>query len=278
MIQTVLGIGPGEFVPLVFFWHPVLSFILPVLVFQLFVLSSASDTSASERVLPSHVPYLVKMKSNLRYVWALYITGSVFMAHNYQGNIVLVILALGGTYILIYLLYKGAKKYSFSVYSLRVGSKGLKIMAAYLIVLYVTMFVILGYYSGRIPGILPVVTTIVLYMVFIWIIKTASPTAEAVTIPMILIKNRITLSDYGKFAIVNIILASGLCLVFYAVQPLLYVVFLFLYVAIGVIGCYLFYKGVLLRNSQTEEVLQRRYHALVEIISDSSEQNESQTR
>ncbi len=275
MIQAVLGIGLGEFVPLVFFWHPVLSFILPLFVFQLFALSA--DTSASERVLPSHVPYLVKIKSNLRYGCALYIIGSVFMAHNYQGNIVLVVLALGGTYALIYVLYKGAKKYSFSVYSLRVGSKGLKIMAAYLVALYVIMFVIFGYFGGRIPGILPVVTTIALYMGFIWIVKTAAPAAE-VAIPLSFIKNRITLSDYGKFAVFNVILASGLCIVFYAAQPLLDVVFLFLYGAMGVIGCYLFLKGVLLRNSQTEEALQRRYHALLEVISGSSAQNESQTR
>ena len=249
---------------------------LPVLVFQLFVLSG-SDASVSEKVLPSHVPYLVKIKSNMKYVWALYIIGSVFMAHNYQGNIILVVLALTGTYALIYVLYKRVNQYSFSVYSLQVKSRGLKIMGGYLIALYVGMFVVLGYFGGRIPGILSVVTTLLLYIVFIWIIKTATPAAEAVAIPSILIKNRITLLDYGKLAVFNVILACGLCIVFYAVQPLFFIVFLLLYCTMGVVGCYLFYKGVLLRNSQTKEALERRYRACIEGIRH-SDQNGSQPR
>jgi hypothetical protein len=243
MIGTFLGIGIGEFPALVFFWHPILSFVLPILIFQVLVLSVPSGTPAGKRVFPSNVPFLVRTKSNMRYLWILYIIGSIFMGVNYQGNVVTVLIALGGTYALIYLLYRGCSRFKFSVYSLYIGNRGMKIVTFYMVILYTVMFVILGYYNGRIPGLLPIVTTVILYGVFIWVIKTATPVTESVNVPDSLVTNCVTLSDYRNLVAANIILASGFCFIYYVLPSLITTLFVGFYFAACILGVYLFYRA-----------------------------------
>lgn len=259
MVGTILGIGIGEFVALVFFWHPVSSFMLPLLVFEMLTLSASSNT-IEQRILPSHVPFLVKTKSNLKYIWILYVSGSLTMAVNYQGNVFLAVAALGVTYGLIYLLYRKARQYhTFSVYSLRVSKCGMTLMIIYLLILYSVMFLGYGYYGGRISGLLPVVTTIVLYSVFGWIILSSTPTEESVNIPASLIENRFKISDYRILAAFNIVLASGLCLLLHVLPELLMGAFLFFYLAFCIVGVYLFYKALRLRNKQTSPYLKIKF-------------------
>jgi len=267
MVGSVLGIGIGEFLALIFFWHPILSFVLPVFIFELLALSKPSEIPSEQRILPSHVPFLVKVKSNQKYLWALYVVGSLFMAFNYQGNVLLVLGALGGTYILIYLLVIMARRYSsFSVYSLRIGNVGMTMIVIYLAVLYAFMFVGYGYSSGRIPGILPIATTIVIYSVLSWIIHTSRPAAESVEIPPLLTANSMKLSDYKKFVYFNLLFASGLCLVILAAPHVMVIPFLCFYLLICVIGVYIFYKAVYSRNEQTPESLQNSYAKLTETL------------
>lgn len=264
MVGTFLGIGIGEFFALIFFWHPILSFMLPILVFQLLILSTNSEPPLT-RILPSHVPFLVKTKSNQRYIYMIYVIGSAFMAFNYQGDLFLVLAALGSTYTFIYLLYRKARTYShFSVYSLRVQGKGMKIMICYMIALYSIMFFGFGYYGGRIPGYVPIVTTIVLYILFGWIIKSSNPAAESVDIPVSLVNQCMNLKDYRQLAGFNVLAACGFSVVFCGLPSLLFVVFMFFYSAISVGGIYIFYKACRLRNEQTAESLKNKYNKLIE--------------
>ncbi len=272
MIGTGLGIGIGEFLALVFFWHPILSFVLPVLVFEVLALSVPSDVPAEQRVFPSHVPFLVKTKSNQRYIWFLYVAGSLFIAFNYHGSIFHVLAALGGTYVLIYLLFWRARTRSdFSVHSLRVGKVGMGILVVYMAALYTLMFVGYGYFGERIPGLLPVVTTVILYAVFIWIVYSSTPSAESVKIPSQLTVAWFTPSDYRILAIFNIFLASLLCLVVLAVPEFAMIVFLLFYFAMCVIGVYLFYRAIRKRNEQTTESLENQYAFLADTFSRSSD-------
>jgi hypothetical protein len=262
MVGAFLGIGIGEFLALVFFWHPILSFVLPILVFELLTLSKSSELP-STRVLPSHVPFLVKRKSNQRYLLFLYVVGSVFMAVNYQGNLFVAVAALGGTYGLIYIMYRKASRDHFSVYSLRIGNRGMGIIVVYMVALYVVMFVGYGYYGGRIPGLLPVVTTIGLYGIFGWIIFSSTPGTESVEIPLVLIEKCMKASDYRRFVYFNVGLVVVFCLGFAVVSQLLMVVFLFFYMVLCGLGIYMFYKGIILRNKQTPEYLTGWYTALI---------------
>ncbi len=260
VIRTFFGIGIGEFLALVFFWHPVLSFVLPLIIFQLLALSGSSETA--NKVLPSHMPFLVKTKTSMGYLVVLYVVGSVFMAANYQGDIFLVLTVLGGTYGLIYLLFRKARSYNFSVYSLRVGNLGMKIIVIYLILLYAVMFFGYGYGHGRIPGPLPVITTLILYGIFILVVMSSHPSEESLEIPPALIAKRMKLSDYKHMVYFNFLLASAVCIVYIFVPFLVRVVVVFFYIAICVIGVYIFCKGISLRNKQTLEFLQSRYRSL----------------
>ena len=265
MVGTFLGIGIGEFLALVFFWHPILSFMLPILVFQLLILSVESETPLIRRILPSHIPFLMKTKSNQRYIYVIYVIGSAFMAVNYQGDLLLALAALGGTYTLIYLLYRKARTYHhFSVYSLRVQGKGIKIMVIYMIALYSIMFFGYGYYGGRIPGYLPIATTIVLYILFGWVVKSSNPAAESVDIPLSLAEHLVNMRDYRKLVCFNILTACGFSVVFLGLPSPLFVVFMFFYFTISVVGIYIFYKAVRLRNGQTTECLKNKYNTLIE--------------
>jgi hypothetical protein len=265
MIGTFLGIGIGEFLALGFFWHPILSFVLPILVFELLALSKSSKSSElpSSRVLPSHVPFLIKRKSNQRYLVFLYIVGSVFMAVNYRGDLSTAVIALGGTYGLIYILYRKASREHFSVYSLRIGNRGMGIIVFYMVTLYVVMFAGFGYYGGRIPGLLPVVTTIGLYGIFGWVIFSSKPVAESVKIPSLLIEKCMKASDYRRFTYFNVCLVIVSCLVVAVVSQLLLVLFLFFYMILCGLGIYIFYKGIILRNKQTPDYLTGWYAALI---------------
>ena len=263
MIGTFLGIGIGEFPVLVFFWHPILSFVLPLFIFEVFVLSQPSDTPAHKRIIPSHIPFLVKTTSNMRYIWILYIVGSTFMALNYQGDIFTAVIALGGTYALIYLLYKSCSRFKFSIYSLYLSDRGMKVVTAYMAALYTVMFIILGYYGGRIPGLLPIVTTIILYSVFVWIIISATPADESVLVPNTLLNHCVTMSDYQKLVAANILLAVGFCFVYHALSGLMVIMFVGFYFSAWALGVYIFYRALRRRN-QTARNLQDRYRELAD--------------
>jgi hypothetical protein len=263
MIGTLAGIGVGEFLALVFFWHPVLAFVLPVLVFEGLAFSS-SDLKLKNKVIPSHLPFLIKTKFNKRLIYSVYIIGSIGMAFNYQGNMFLALAALLGTYIILYVLYRIAcNTSSFSVYSLQVKNFGIVIMIIYLIGLYTIMFVGWGVYGGRIPSFIPVVTTIILYFVFIWIILFSNPSEESVEIPSALVPRVITPSFFGKLAIFNICAACGFCFIYVVIPSLVGVLFMGVYLICCVVGVFIFYRAFKLRNNQTKESLHTAYKKIV---------------
>lgn len=244
---TLAGIGVGEFLALVFFWHPVLAFILPILVFESLAFSSSNLIS---RIIPSHIPFLMKTAFNKKILFSLYVIGSMGMALNYQGNIFLALAVLSGTYIILYVLYWIADKTSsFSVYSLQVGNFKMVIMTIYLIGLYSIMFVILGVFGGRIPGYTPVITTIILYFICAWIIISSKPSEESVEIPSAFAL--IPASFFGILAIFNICAVTVFCIVYMVIPSLLEVLFILVYLIICVLGVFMFYRALTLRKQPT---------------------------
>ncbi|MGC1122038.1 MAG: hypothetical protein WBA22_13185 [Candidatus Methanofastidiosia archaeon] len=263
LLGTVCGIAVGEFLGLVLFWHPVMSFIVPLVIFEVLVLSISTD-NPEERVLPSHVPLLITTPRNRRMLVFLYILGSIFMTVSYQGNILLGLAVLGGTYGILYGLYRKARTYQVTIYSLRVGKKGFTLAVGYLLLLYTAMFFGYGYQHGRISGPLPIVATILLYIIFIWLIISSHPTGESVGIPSSLIARRISSRTCRTLAIFQLILICGLGIVYFVVPLVVQGAFFFLYVLICGGGMYLVIKAFLLRNSQTEEFLERTFTKISE--------------
>jgi hypothetical protein len=88
-----LGIAPLEFVILVFFWHPIFSFILPILTYE-------KITGAS---LKHHTPYISKVNPIL-VLFAISLIAT-FVANGNQYNLISANLAVIGSLLLIVVVY-----------------------------------------------------------------------------------------------------------------------------------------------------------------------------
>jgi hypothetical protein len=235
LIGTVLGIGIGEFLALVFFWHPILSFILPIFMFEVLCMSVSPD---NHRILASHMQFLQKRSHTRKILVGLYVVGSLFMAVNYQGNVFLAVGALGGTYLILYVLYwRGRTAYpdSFSIHSLELGMTGKRILLAYLIVLYAAMFFGFGYLQGRIPGLLPVITTLMLYILFGSIISFSRDQRES---PVIHLNSAdyLNILDFRNLAVFNIASTVIFCFGFLIFPSLLSGLFMVFYYGMCLVG------------------------------------------
>jgi len=180
-IALVGGIAILEFSTLVFFWHPILAFIMPILVYESFTLSNESPLPLENKIFISHLPYLKKGKKRFLYFYLfLILTGATILSFNTGYNVVVAAIAIIGSIGLIYLFYKLSNKKnpnSFSIYSLRLGKKGLTIVFIYIGLLYlITFFVLL---PERIPtSIVPFLVIIGFYTFIGIMLRISKPTDE----------------------------------------------------------------------------------------------------
>lgn len=180
-IALVGGIAILEFSTLVFFWHPILAFIMPILVYESFALSNESPLPLEKKIFISHLPYLKKGKKKFLFFYIfLILTGATILSFNTGYNVVIAAIAIIGSIGLIYLFYKLSNKKnpnSFSIYSLRLGKKGLWIVFIYIALLYlITFFVLL---PERIPtSIVPFLVIIGFYIFIGIMLRISKPTDE----------------------------------------------------------------------------------------------------
>lgn len=180
-IALVGGIAILEFSTLVFFWHPILAFIMPILVYESFALSNESPLPLEKKIFISHLPYLKKGKKKFLFFYIfLILTGATILSFNTGYNVVIAAIAIIGSIGLIYLFYKLSNKKnpnSFSIYSLRLGKKGLTIVFIYIGLLYlITFFVLL---PERIPtSIVPFLVIIGFYVFIGIILRISNPIEE----------------------------------------------------------------------------------------------------
>ena len=180
-IALVGGIAILEFSTLVFFWHPILAFIMPILVYESFALSNESPLPLEKKIFISHLPYLKKGKKKFLFFYIfLILTGATILAFNTGFNVVIAAIAIIGSIGLIYIFYKLSTKKnpnSFSIYSLRLGKKGLWIVFIYIALLYLITFVVL--LPERIPtSIVPFLIIIGFYVFIGVILRISKPTEE----------------------------------------------------------------------------------------------------
>jgi hypothetical protein len=241
LMGTVLGIGIGEFLALVFFWHPILSFILPIFMFEVL---SMSISPGNHRILASHMQCLQKGGHTRKILLGLYVIGSLFMAVNYQGNVLLALGALGGTYLILYGLYRrGRTAYpdSFSIHSLELGRTGKRILLIYLISLYAVMFFGFGYLQGRIPGLLPVIITLILYILFGSIIYFSRDQRESL-VTHLDSADRLNISNFRNLTFFNIVLTVIFCFGFLIFPSFLFGLFMVFYYGMCLVGTGIFIK------------------------------------
>ncbi|TFG20891.1 MAG: hypothetical protein EU533_05805, partial [Promethearchaeota archaeon] len=122
MFGLLRGIAIGEFIVLVFFWHPIMAFILPILCFQSFALSKELEQSSEEAILKSHFKFLKKNSILMKIFVIMIIVGSALLTFNSGLDLLTALIAGLSSTALIYILFKISNK--LSINDLKLGNKG----------------------------------------------------------------------------------------------------------------------------------------------------------
>lgn len=236
------GIAILEFFTLVFFWHPILAFVMPILVFEAFAKSQDSDLVLERKIFISHLPYLnKKKKKTLVFLIFLILAGSAFLSLNTGYNLPVAALAILGSIVLIFLFYKISSRRcsnNFSIYTLKLGKKGFSIVIIYLSLLYIITFFLL--LPERLPtSIIPYLIIIGFYIFIGAILRISKPIDET----KIGMKEDIEIYDSKFFfrffglllilviifcliPIIGLIVAIMIFLSLFIIGPIIFVIFL----------------------------------------------------
>lgn len=166
---TFLGFAVGEFYVIALFWHPLFSFIIPILVFQIIVQATHKGEAGS--IYTSHLRVISNSNRNKILLGIITLTGSLFITMGLDANSLAILLAGGINFVYIFLLswitISWSKK-PLNLESLRLGNRGLSITVVYLIVLYMFTFLVL--LPERIPSLGTMILTIDIYIIVITLI------------------------------------------------------------------------------------------------------------
>ena len=167
-----LGFAVFEFIMLVFFWHPIFSFLLPIVFFELLSLDYLHANSMHSWLEDSM--FFTRPRLSKFILIAIAFIGATFLSVNAGFNIGLILLTgIANVIILIYL-----KKYNLEsnrlkgAQSLYLSSKWFKIFFIYLVLLYSITFIALS--PENIPQTSTLILTAFIYL-FILILFFLSP-------------------------------------------------------------------------------------------------------
>ena len=104
-LGTLFGIGISEFPVLVFFWHPIMSFIIPILVFEIL----------TKKVFKDHESILIKTTKKTILITLFLISISTFIANGNGFDLLSSNASLIGTLLIISVLYYLTKKGRFKI-------------------------------------------------------------------------------------------------------------------------------------------------------------------
>ena len=94
----ILGIAMFEFLTLCLFWHPVMAFVLPILVYEYFCYLNGSIPLDQ-----SHLNAFINDKRNTRFIWLIFTIASIGLTINSQFNVMISLTAALGSFLLIYI-------------------------------------------------------------------------------------------------------------------------------------------------------------------------------
>lgn len=164
------GIAIFEFLMLVLFWHPLFSFILPILIFEIFILQG---TKQETNIFPSHLPNLEKKNTTRILLLAITIVGATFLSKSFHfTRPLLTCISIGGSLLLILIGNAIAtSKEQVSIRQLELSKTGLLLLTGYLILgVYVLMWRITSslYPAPNLLGILGIAITGILVLLILW--------------------------------------------------------------------------------------------------------------
>jgi hypothetical protein len=151
MAGYFFGVAWGEFLTLVLFWHPIMSFLIPVFVYEIL----------SGDIIPSHRRFLQRNKKTMLIALIVVILGAVFQSNGAKYNVLVALGSLGGTILIIVLLHRPTSQKNLA--SLALGKTGLLSVFVFLVVLYGLTTV--SIFPERLPRtILPYIFIILCYL------------------------------------------------------------------------------------------------------------------
>jgi hypothetical protein len=219
MVGYFFGIAWGEFLTLVLFWHPVMSFLVPVFAYEVL----------SGDIIPGHKRFLQKNWKTIFVALVIVVMGAVFQSNGANYNVLVSLGSLGGTLFIIFLLHRLTP--GKNLQSLVLGKKGMIVLIAYLVVLYgsTTAFIL----PVRLPRtVLPYVLIFLWYLVAIGLLWVDRPTPAKVLIK----QNMFSVLDLRVFVVLLLVLTT----VFSLVSSLSYQVLTVLFVSLMGAGVVLF--------------------------------------
>lgn len=210
---TLFGIAISEFSILTFFWHPIMSFILPILVFEIL----------SKKVLVEHEQIIRKTNKKTTLVIVFFILISTFIVNGNQFNLVSSNISLIGTLILISVFHYLSRT-DLAVFNF--NKKSFIVLSIYLTLLYIVFFLFL--LPERIPStIIHYIPIIIFYAVPIYlIIKSKKTHTELMTLN----KNYYSTIDLIVFVIITILVVNvasalpNICMIILAITYFLLVI------------------------------------------------------
>lgn len=219
MVGSVFGIAWGEFLTLVLFWHPVMSFLLPVFVYELL----------SGDIIPSHKRLLQKNARTIVVALLLVVIGAIFQSNGAKFNVLVSLGSLGGTMLIIVVLHRLVPQKNLA--SLILGNKGMIALGVFLVVLYGLSGA--GIYPEKLPRtVLPYVIIFLWYLLAIGLLWVDRYPPGKVTIQ----PNVFSVQDLRIFVVLLLVLATVSSLV----RLVSYAVLLFLFVPLMAAGVVLF--------------------------------------
>ena len=169
-----LGFAIIEFVMLVFFWHPIFSFMTPIIVYELLSISylhSIGSHSWIEQTFFFTKPRLAKY-----FFVVIALIGSIFLVVNSQFSITTILLSGIGNFVLLTLISNSLiKSNKFQgVSNIQLSSRWFKIVFSYLVILYVFMFFAIN--PDFIPGSLTLLITVLVFIFIFFLFFKVPPT------------------------------------------------------------------------------------------------------
>ena len=172
ILGFILGIATVEFIVLVFFWHPIMAFILPILIFELLSISKTEPAGEDLELLPGHLSSLSKSSLMMRILMIMIFLGSAFLAVNTGFNVFVALIASASSVGLVFILYKITGE--FSIHSLKLGNLGLGLISVFVIGLNVFWFFFL--LPENIPtSFIPILMIVFFYLLFGLLIGISKP-------------------------------------------------------------------------------------------------------
>jgi len=168
---TLGGFAIIEFLIVSFFWHPIMSFIAPILTFEILCIHAhPNERELSTFIFPSHLTLLRKSTSSKILIYLIILTSSGLLAFNSGLNIIIAGATCGGTIVIILATYQFLKKKNtnFSIYNYRLSKRGFSIVIGHLIFLY--LFLGLTLRPNAWPEMIIIILTILIYFGIIFLL------------------------------------------------------------------------------------------------------------